>query len=68
MRSFLLNVCAKRFWGWWRLACEYLGQRGLRVLSDLGPAEMTQRYRITSRWDIHGPLPAYLRIVHVAAK
>jgi methyltransferase (TIGR00027 family) len=43
---------------------EYVSKRGLRVLSDLDPDEMTRRYLITSGGEVYGPLPGYMRIMH----
>ncbi|MBU0516221.1 MAG: SAM-dependent methyltransferase [Proteobacteria bacterium] len=45
-------------------AAEYVAQRGLRLKSDLGAAELTRRYLITSRGSVFGPLPGYMRIMH----
>lgn len=43
----------------------FVNLRGLALLSDLGPDELTQRYLIHSNGTISGKIAGFLRIVHV---
>jgi methyltransferase (TIGR00027 family) len=42
----------------------FINLRGLELLSDLGPQELTRRYLIRSNGDVSGRIAGFLRIVH----
>jgi len=45
-------------------AADFVARRGLKLKSDLGAAELTRRYLITSQGSVFGPLSGYMRIMH----
>jgi len=47
-------------------AKQFVNQRGLKVLSDLGSKELAQKYLIRSNGLVAGPLPEFSRIMHAA--
>jgi methyltransferase (TIGR00027 family) len=42
----------------------FVNQRGLEVLSDLGPDELTERYLVRSDDSVDGPTARFVRIMH----
>lgn len=47
-------------------AKQFVNQRGLKVLSDLGSKELAQKYLVRSDGLVDGPLPEFSRIMHAA--
>ena len=45
---------------------DFVNQRGLEVLSDLGPDELTKRYLVRSDGSIDGPTARFIRIMHAS--
>ena len=44
----------------------FVNQRGLEVLSDLGPDELTKRYLVRTNGSVDGPTVRFVRIMHAA--
>jgi len=47
-----------------KAAENFINQRGLKMLSDIGPKELTRRYLIRSNGSIDGRIAEFVRIVH----
>jgi len=45
---------------------DFVNQRGLKVLSELGPDELTKRYLVRSDGSVDGPTARFARIIHAA--
>ena len=43
----------------------FVNQRGLKLISDLGPQQLSQRYLIDSQGQPRGKIAEFLRIVHI---
>ena len=43
---------------------KYVNQRGLKVISDLGPKELSKKYLVRSDGSIDGSPTAFVRVMH----